>query len=188
MANIKLNHTLISFHHLHFKIKWNSRKQNFASRENVSIDGVDFEIFEPTPFSRIWYSFKHNGPGLRYEIGLAIDTGNIVWGHGGVPCGQYSDLKLAREVFVNMLDPNERVIADDGYIDDNYFINPRNAPNYHKIKRILARHETINKRLKQWKCLGSRFRHPLHRHPRCFHAILNITQIRINNGSPLFSL
>ncbi len=149
---------------------------------------MDFEIFEPSPFSKKWYSFKDNDPGLRYEIALCIETGNIVWGHGGVPCSKYSDLKLAREVFVHMLEPNERAIADDGYMDNNYFVNPRNSQNYPKIKKILARHETINKRLKQWKCLGSRFRHPLYRHPLCFHAILNITQIRIGNGAQLFEL
>lgn len=156
--------------------------------ENVSIDGVDFMINEPTPFSKIWYSHKHNGPGLRYEIALSIPNGFIVWVHGGVPCGEYSDLKLARELFVHFLEPQEKAIADRGYRDQQYFITPATKPYYPKIKQILARHETINKRMKQWKCLGSRFRHKLHKHPLCFHAIANITNFILKNGDHLYDL
>lgn len=169
-------------------MKWNSRFQTSEQLStSISLDGVDFEINEPIPFNKKWYSFKHNGPGLRYEIGLCLNTSNIVWAHGGVPCGEYSDLKLARDVLIHMLNPNEKIVADRGYNDNLFFVTPSNSPQYPRIKRILARHETINKRLKQWKCLGSRFRHPLFRHPKCFHAIINITQIMINNGDPLFS-
>lgn len=171
------------------KINWDKRHQDHRNTSvNVSIDGIDFEICEPSPFNRKWYSFKHNGAGLRYEIGLSIDLGEIVWAYGGVPCGEYSDLRLAREVFVYELDLNEKAIADRGYKDGNFFITPDNSPSYPKIKRILARHETINRRLKQWKCLSTKFRHPLFHHPKCFHAIICITQIIVQNGEPIFKI
>ena len=38
----------------------------------MSIDGTDFRINEPQPFSTIWYSHNFKGPGLRYEIGFNI--------------------------------------------------------------------------------------------------------------------
>lgn len=136
----------------------------------------------------MWYSHKHNGPGLRYEIGLALHSGKIVWAHGGVPCGLYSDLKLARDQFIHMMEPGEKSIADKGYNDDNFFINPRNNPRYPHIKRILARHETVNGRLKQWKCLSTCFRHPLNKHPMCFHAVINIVSIMMENNHPLFEI
>ena len=41
----------------------------------ITVDGTDFKIKEPTPFSPTWYSQKHNGPGLRYEVGICIHTG-----------------------------------------------------------------------------------------------------------------
>jgi len=69
----------------------------------VSIDGTDFRIMEQKEFDRKWYSHKFQGPGLRYEIGLCIRTGFIVWVYGGRPCGQCSDLKLARDAFVGQL-------------------------------------------------------------------------------------
>lgn len=108
--------------------------------------------------------------------------------HGGKPCGQFPDLKLAREQFIHVLDLGERAIADRGYRDRTFFITPEYYPNYPNIKTILARHETVNCRLKQWKCLSNRFRHPLHRHPKCLHAIVNILQITFDNGSPLFPI
>jgi len=51
-------------------------------------------INEQSPFSPRWYTHKLNGPGLRYDIGLNIATGDVVWAYGGYPCGSYSDLKL----------------------------------------------------------------------------------------------
>jgi hypothetical protein len=62
----------------------------------VSIHGTDCSINEQSPFSPRWYSHKLNGPGLRYDIGLNIATGDVVWAYGGYPCGSYSNLKLAR--------------------------------------------------------------------------------------------
>lgn len=172
------------------KINWNDRFINRSSRQNafISLDGVDFRICEPTPFDRKWYSFKHNGPGLRYEIGLNIATGQIVWAYGGKPCGEYPDLKLARELLIEMLEFNEKVVADKGYNDRNFFITPNTHPPYPQIAVILARHETVNSRMKQWNCLSSRFRHPLHKHPACFHAVVNIVKLLCDNGEPLFDI
>lgn len=83
----------------------------------TSIDGVDFKINEPKPFDPKWFSHKFKHAGLRYEIGLSLRKGEIVWAHGGYPCGAYSDLKLARELFVDFLEEKERAVADDGYKD-----------------------------------------------------------------------
>ena len=38
----------------------------------VTVDGTDFEIQQPKPFSKIWYDDKHNGPGVRYEVAVSI--------------------------------------------------------------------------------------------------------------------
>ena len=42
-----------------------------------SLDGTDFRIREPSPFSTKWWSFKFNGPGLRYEIAIEAESSNI---------------------------------------------------------------------------------------------------------------
>ena len=54
---------------------------------------------EPSPFSPKWFSHKFRGPGIRYELALCIRTGDIVWAYGGFPCGEWPDLKLARDLF-----------------------------------------------------------------------------------------
>ena len=140
---------------------------------------------EPTDFDPKWYSHKFRGPGLRYEVGLCIRTGHIVWAHGGLPCGEWPDLKLARDVFIYRLLPGEKALADKGYRDDNVFENPNGDP--HK-KIILARHETVNARIKQFRCMRNTFRHALYLHPCFFHAVVNLTQLMITNGEPLFSV
>lgn len=152
-----------------------------------SLDGVDFRIAEPIPFSRSWYSHKFHGPGVRYEIGLNIRTGDIVWKNGGYPCGLYPDLKLARESYVWSTSPGELTIADKGYNDSEFFILPNEQNStFHKL--IMSRHETVNKRVKQFKILKETYRHTLEKHPLVFHAVLNLVQMNIESGEPLFQI
>jgi hypothetical protein len=134
---------------------------------------------------RGWYSHKFKGPGLRYEIGIAIKTGYICRGNGGYPCGSWPDLKIARESYVNYVDEDELTLADKGYRGDAHFITPTES-NGRRHKEIMARHETINKRIRQFNVLSKKFRHNLQKHPRCFHAVLNITQLLLENGYPLY--
>jgi hypothetical protein len=62
-----------------YQIQWENRfRGNIGNECLVSVDGTDFQINEPTPFSKGYYSHKFNGPGLRYEIALNIMTGDIV--------------------------------------------------------------------------------------------------------------
>lgn len=155
----------------------------------VSLDATDCPIHEQSPFDRKWYSHKINGPGLRYEIGLNIRQKEMVWTYGGRPCGECPDLVLAREVYTSMVDEGEKTIADRGYRDDQFFINPYNNPqSVVQQKQIMARHETVNKRLKQFSVLDIPFRHDVYLHPRCFHAVANITQLMLTNGEPLYSV
>lgn|GEM_PF-6123348 len=136
-------------------------------------------------FNPKWFSHKFRGPGIRYEVGICIRTGHIVWAHGGVTCEEWPDLKLARDCFIHHLDPGEKALADGGYRDDNYFINPNGNQ---KMKNILARHETLNGRNKQFFSMQNRFRHDRFLHPLYFHAIVNVTQLLIENGEPLYSV
>ena len=124
---------------------------------------------------------------MRYEVGIFIRTGDIVKAHGGLPCGEWPDLRLARNAILEALRPGEKIMADRGYNDPNYFDLPvGNA--IRQRKQILARHETVNRRIKQFCCMSSRFRHALHLHPRFFHAVVNLTQLMIENGEPLYSV
>lgn len=140
---------------------------------------------EPSEFDPKWWSHKFNGPGLRYEVGLCIRTGDIVWAHGGLPCGEWPDLRLARNAFISGLQPGEKALADGGYRDNDFFENPNGDQ---QKKRILARHETVNGRIKQFCCMKDRFRHALYLHPLFFNAVVNLTQLMIENGEPLYTV
>lgn len=148
---------------------------------------MDCKIKEPSPFSAKWYSHKFRGPGMRYEIGLNIRSGEIVWTNGGYPCGTYPDLKLAREAYTDSVDIGERTIADKAYRDSRYFILP-NKQNKKLHKQIMARHETVNKRMKLFQILKQPFHHNLQKHPMVFRAVANLVQLKLKNGEPLFKV
>lgn len=84
-----------------------------------------------------------------------------------------------RDAYTSMVQANEMTVADEGYRDRNYFI-------YNKD--IMARHETVNRRLKQFSVLNQKFRHQRHLHPQCLHAVANLTQLMIANGERLYDL
>jgi hypothetical protein len=74
----------------------------------VTVDGTDLQIYEPTPFSKKWYSHKFRAAGLRYEVAVCIQTGDIVWFHGPFPCGEWPDLKIFRDGLKKVLAPGEK--------------------------------------------------------------------------------
>jgi hypothetical protein len=156
----------------------------------VTVDGTDFSIYEPTPFDPIWYSHKINGPALRYEVGLYIQTGWIVWINGPYPAG-IPDLSIARDWLIHELDPNEKYLADGGYCDGRQYSEMPNGLNNldQRIKAVVrARHETVNRRLKQFGILSQRFRHSRFLHNIVFRAVANITQLSIMMDQPLFDI
>lgn len=125
---------------------------------------------------------------MRYEVGLSINHRHIVWANGPYPCGDWPDIKIARDSFVERLDANEKAFADLGYCDNKYFLIPKPADRLfnknHKL--IMSRHETVNGRIKNFHVMSDRFRHATYLHGRCFYAVLNIVQLSIENGEPLF--
>lgn len=150
----------------------------------MSLDGTDCPIEEPHPFSPRWFSHKFNGAGLRYEVGVSINHEDIVWINGPFPCGEFNDLSIAREELIYRLDADEMVIADKGYHDDRFFINPLGYPQSAVAqKQIMAKHENVNKRLKEFEVLKAKFRHNIiEMHQRCFYAVATITQLKIQES------
>ena len=142
-------------------------------------------IQEPMPFSPRWYSHKFKSAGLRYEVGVGIANGHIVWSHGPFPCGEYNDLAIFRLRMKQSLLPEEKVVSDAGYQDERCSANSTSieANNWGYVR---ARHEAVNKRLKQFNVLGRKFRHNLSPHGDCFNAVCNLTQLMIERGEPVF--
>ena len=172
-------------------ICWENRNMhgNAGNAIRVSIDSIDCRIQEPSPFEEKWYSHKYKGPGIRYEVGVGIN-GSIVWVHGGFPCREWSDLKIAQDVILHYLDDGEKLLADGGYRGDERIITPDGLNNsVSRIRSVCrARHENINARLKNFNVLSDTYRHNLKKHPMCFHAVANIVQAELLIEDTLFKI
>ena len=161
----------------------------------MTIDGTDFRVpqqglaTEGNPFGSHKYAGKS---ALRYELGVSILGGDLVWIQGPYPAGAYTDITIFNKVLRNFLEPGERVEADKGYAGHaDKTVCPTNAGNPPVLKemqgRVRARHEMLNGRLKNWGILSQVFRHHITLHGTAFRACAVVTQITIADcGESLF--
>jgi hypothetical protein len=185
-CTVILHTLLVDCHFSLLQIKWSNRNQfhNPNGRCRVSVDGTDFEIREPQPFDRQWYSHKFKGPGVRYEVVVAIATGWIVRINGPFACGGFLDLRVANLPggLIDDLDDDEMFVADRGYAAGCLFsVTPNGLNNAQQRlqKDIRARHENVNAKFKEWSSLANCFRHDPHRHHyQVFMSVANITQLK----------
>ena len=158
------------------------------------IQGTDFKIHEPKPFWKGWLSHKFNGPGVRYEVGISIQSGQIVWIFGPFPAGANSDLKIYQSRVKSMLLPGEMVEADGTYESDRTVRGKHDhvySPRERLMKgRVLARHENVNAKFKSWGVLSKVFRckgeDMMEKHRLVFNAITVITELELQHQTPLY--
>lgn len=188
-------HTNAKPSHFAMQIIWENRKKGDIQNDClVSVDGTDCHVLRQKGEPKSWNSHKFKGPGVRYEIAICILTGDIVWVMGPFPCGDWPDINIFRFALKHMLDDGERVEADDGYVgDDPVSVKVPGSMVHPQEDRMLCvrtivrrRHETANKRIKQFKSVDVPFRHSVLFHGQCFSACTVLTQLVINNGVPLF--
>ena len=158
----------------------------------ISVDCVDFAITQNGPTISSHKSKKKSG--LRYEIAICIQTGDVVWVNGPYPCGSNPDITIFRDSLLTHLGQTERVECDDGYIGEAplhckcpaSFTNP--SETLHMQGRVRSRQETVNMRQKHWGILHNKFTHheKLSCHGDVVRSILVLEQIAINQGEPLF--
>ena len=113
----------------------------------IMVDGTDFHIQEPALFNPKWYSHKFRGPGLRYEIGVCIKTGWIVWVNGPFPAGAWPDQEIAGSVINHHLENNECYVGDGSYYDRGQWVETPTGHNNTEQKMyalVRAHHETVN--------------------------------------------
>ena len=168
----------------------------------LTVDGVHCPIEEPTLPSfeqnEKYYSHKYNAAGLDYELGISIFTQRCVWCAGPYPAGKNDISIFKHKLLPKMQEARNnsaknvqfRAIGDKGYRGVRDFLSvpsSQDTPEVRDFKsRALSRHETFNGRLKNFDCLDVRFRHSIDKHRMCFHAVLVIVQMQLDNGSPLF--
>ena len=176
------------------KILWENRFRNYTGKTClVTVDGTDFLIVQPIPFSKRWYTQKFHGPGLRYEVAICIQTGDIVWISGPFRPGKMNDITIFRKgLKYLLLDAGEMAEADKGYRGEPNCI--RLPGDYVSLSDKRAkdnargRHETVNRRLKTFGCLQQRFRHAKKKHKYCFAAVAVCVQLAFENGELPFQV
>ena len=157
----------------------------------ITVDGTDFLICEPTPFGKRWCSHKFKHAALRYEIGICIQTGWIVWVHGPYPAGQWTDLAISRDGLNQALGKDEMFVADSGYRDKNGWALTPNGYNTREQYRqavSLSRHECVNRYFKVFAAFDRKWRHHRKKHGTAFMAAANIVQARIQLEPTVFQV
>ena len=151
----------------------------------MTVDGTDCQISESFPFSRVWHSHKFRKTGLRYEIGVCIQTGDIVWVNGPFKCGRWVDISIFRRNLKHKLLPGEMVECDGGYRGDPQCRHKHiimNEADSRAKSAARARHETVNGDIKKFGCLQQVWRHDRHLHKYAFAACATLTQLGYNLG------
>lgn len=168
---------------------WDNRlRSDIGNRCKISIDGTDFRTCNWKPFWRGWYTYKHKCAGLRYEIGVGIQGGDIVWINGPFPPGAFPDISIFRKALKEvLLEHNEMAEGDRGYRGEPQLVRTPVDGSVMQM-RVRSRHETVNKRFKQWGALQKKFYHRLCKHQIVFCAVAVIIQLTIENGEPLFGV
>lgn len=185
------------------KIKWTCEDWDDLPEESfiASVDGVHCRISEvrQNP-SKEWFSHKHNGPGVSYELAISIyGPKSLIWINGPFPAG-HSDLKIFRQPngLKDNIPEGKRVIADQGYTSE-LMLSTRNPCDSYELKelkrRAKARHEVFNGHLKTFKILSERFRctqgdgyERLDKHKTVFEGCAVLVSYEIEDAHPLFTV
>ena len=137
-----------------------------------------------------YFSHKHKTAGLTYEVAVAIFSDNIVWINGPFPAGQ-SDLKIfSQHGLANVLSMyGEKAVGDAGY--KSIFVSQKGEGNHEWKKaksRYRARQESVNSRLKIFRCLQDRWRHDHELHGYVFRAIALLTKLSFEKNPLMESI
>ena len=186
---------------LKVKVRWLFNDVDFIGQEVfiVSVDGVHCPIWEPRwePSTK-WYSKKFNGPGLVYELGIAIHHNNLVWVNGPFPAGKndWSIFSMENGLMAK-IPQGKKAVGDGGYTYNPSKISIRNSAfdtdEVNEFKeRVKARHETFNARLKAFEILSKKFKitgpKRMVRHKSVFESCCVIAQYEMESGRPLFKV
>jgi len=172
------------------------KKMDIGNDCLMSIDGTDFRIPQMGAPVRgnSFASHKYVGKSaLRYEIGVSILGGDLVWIQGPYPAGSFNDVKIFNKVLHHWLDPGKRVEAGNGYVSCADKVkcpdNPCNHPANERMQSCVhSRHERINECFKSWGILSQVYCNDITHHGEVFRVIAIIMQLTIENRSPLFQV
>lgn len=129
---------------------------------------------------------------MTYEIALDLFESQIVWIRGPFKAG-LSDSHVFQQDggLGDKIPDGKKIIADNGYqgLEKVSAPNPYDDAAVKRFKeRARARHETVNSRIKNFRCVSETFRHGEEKHQIMFEAVCVIVQYDMENGKPLFDI
>jgi DDE superfamily endonuclease len=183
---------------LHFKIVWRfeDHEEEHDNPEIIiaTIDGIHCQIVEPrTEPSSKWCSHKLNKPSLDYELCIDVYRNKLVSINGPFKAGEH-DISVARKPhgILTKIPFGKKILGDKGYRGEPDKITTPNVHDSIIVKRFKARasarHETFNKRIKDFKIIAGPFRSSHEYHKIAFEAVCVLVQYDLENGYPLFSI
>ena len=175
---------------------WEMTQEEDRDQFLFTVDGVHFRVQE-TPHDTLYrdnkmYSFKFKSAGVDYQLCIAIRSEDfLVHCYGPVKASTH-DLTVWHESGVEARVPFGKFgLGDSAYgsIECIAYKNPMDDPAVKQFKsRALARHESYNKRLKNFGILDSTFRHDLTKHGMVVDAVIVILQYSMKTDAPLFDV
>jgi hypothetical protein len=86
----------------------------------MTVDGTDFRVPQKgmATIGNAFASHKYTGKSaLRYELGMSILGGDLVWIQGPYPVRMYTDIKIFNKVLHHFLDPGSKSRPTRGTLD-----------------------------------------------------------------------
>jgi DDE superfamily endonuclease len=129
---------------------------------------------------------------LAYELVLHIRTHKLLWVSGPYEAGM-PDIEMARQPggILTKIPEGKKIIADKAYRGEPEKLT---CPNLHDSLQVAsfkararARHETFNKRIKDYQITRQEFRHSHGKHKIAFEAVCVLVQYDVDIN-PLFEV
>lgn len=137
-------------------------------------------------------SYKFKKAAYVYELALSIHDNNLVWISGPYPAGNPDIVVFRKSGIKDKIPAGMKGIADNGYRGEPNVLSTPNQLDSKELKlfkqRARAHHETFNGRIKNFKCLDTRFRHTMEKHKTVFEAVCVICQYQMDAGFTLFKV
>ncbi len=157
---------------------------------NMTLDGFECPIERPldNEIQQHYYSGKKKRHTIKYEIGVQIISGKVVWLAGDAP-GSVHDLQMARSFsLITLLLPGEKVLADKAYIGENCFIHPFKPATTEEEKKFNTKISSIREtvehtigRIKLFQFLKQQWRHDLDLHPVAVKVVCHALNIELHS-------
>ena len=180
------------------KIVWPDEWVNGGENRPIillTVDGVHIRVQEPQHerYSKNpkFCSHKFHTSVVNYEVALDLAKSRIVHINGPFEASTH-DITIFRQELLQKIPTGHFCIADRGYTGEPDKVMGPNSHDTEQVRkfkgRARSRHESVNKRFKNFKMLEHTFIHDLQLHEWVFDAVAVVVQCQMDVGWELFDV